>query len=89
MVKLQSKSISYSQITEKSIQTSRTKFVHRLLRPSLSFKLLIEKNKLIHTGKFPTVVELDERKPEYQIELKKKVQPTGNLDQMDIDEPKK
>lgn len=59
---------------------------HRLVRASLSFNLKTERNKLIRMDKFPTVEELKQRKTEYQNELKKKLEPTVTLREMDINE---
>lgn len=38
-----------------------------------------------HTGMFPTVEKLDQRKPVYQKEWERRLVPSRNLDQIDVD----
>jgi len=55
-----------------------------MVRVSFAFNLKVERNKLIHQDRFPTMEELCRKEEEYQRELKKKLEPTETLEGMDI-----
>lgn len=59
---------------------------HRLVRACLCFNLKIERNKLVHGGRFPTAEMLEQRTTEYKNELEKKLGLTNTFENMNINQ---